>query len=75
MEIYGTETEQFTTFLKYPHYKKGDVFGVKGNELIVVEKLPAEHFFAYKVAYPALIDDELENALQHFRFLRKYNLV
>lgn len=75
MKIYGTDTEDFTTFLKDGSFESGDILGTNPDEeILVLRKLPAEHFFAYEVQYPALIGEELENAIQHFKFLRKYRL-
>ena len=77
MKIKGTERDVFGLRTDF-FYLAGEIISADACDgtLIEVKELVRDDVdsFLYLVLYPALIDDELDNAIEHFRFLRKYNL-
>lgn len=78
MEIIGTERDEFEIFLAEDFYQVGEILETglfeKNTEVLNKTLLDEHDLVLYSLAYPALIGEELENAINHFKFLRRYGL-
>lgn len=75
IDIPGTTTERFSILFDY-EFKVGDV--LESNKTILkVERISYEGILGieYKVATVLRDPKELKIAMDHYNFLRKYNLV
>lgn len=72
MEIPGTKRDIFKLDFLVENYNKRDIITDGDGHIEVLQRLPHKR---YLVAYPAFIGEERELAFEHYRFLKKHNLV
>ena len=72
MEIPGTKRDIFELDFLVENYNKRDILTSRDGHIEVLQRLP---YSSYLVAYPAFIGEEREIAFEHYKFLKKYNLV
>lgn len=80
MKIVGTDNQEMEVVFDYDCFLPGDLFLVGGKLCSIVRQNylpkiinPDENIYEYTV-YIHLKGEELETAINHFKFLRKYNL-
>lgn len=75
IKIKGTTIETFHLVMEDNYLAEGEVIE-GGQGLMTVEKVSKyKKDFNYKISYPAMVGEELEIAVNHFKFLLKYGLV